>query len=152
VALTLRSGQSAPVTMRVDERTERLRPCLDCGGEFPHVTGYVCDSDGPVAVYYASCHGHVGSAAWLDVILGTWGVDPPAQDHVTFSCELRDIGAMAIDAPVTLSHTTDVLGVVLTRAEALSHPLAPPSGASSMPFGGKIHWSRTRFNQRHNCQ
>jgi hypothetical protein len=110
--------------MRVDERTERLRPCLDCGGEFPHVTGYVYDSAGPVAVYFASCHGHDARAAWLDVILGTWGVDPPAQDHVTFSCELRAIGAMAIDAPATLSHASDLLGVVLTRAEGLSHPLA----------------------------
>jgi hypothetical protein len=52
----------------------------------------------------------------LDVILGTSGVDPPAQDHVTFSCELRAIGAMAIDAPATLSHASDLLGVVLTRA------------------------------------
>jgi hypothetical protein len=109
--------------MHIAERTERPRPCLDCGGEFPHVTGYVYDSDGPVAVYFGSCHGHEGRAAWLDVIVGTWGVDPPAQDHVTFSCEVRAIGAMAIDAPATLSRPSDLLGVVLTRVEALSHPL-----------------------------
>jgi hypothetical protein len=86
-----------------------------------------------VAVYFASCHGHDACAAWLDVILGTWGVDPPAQDHVTFSCELRAIGAMAIDPPATLSHASDLLGVVLTRAEGLSHPLA--EGTSGIPDG-----------------
>jgi hypothetical protein len=30
---------------------------------------------------------------------------------------------MAIDAPATLSRPSDLLGVVLTRVEALSHPL-----------------------------
>jgi hypothetical protein len=56
------------------------------------------------------------------VTLGTWGVDPPAQDRVTFACELRLIGAMALDAPVSLNGTPQILGTRLTREQALAHP------------------------------
>jgi len=110
------------MTLWISERKEHLRPCLECGSEFPHITGYVLDSDGPRAAYFASCHTHTDQAARIDVILGTWGSDPPADDHVTFSCELRPTGAMALDAPVTLAKKAPVLGALLTRTEALSHP------------------------------
>ena len=108
----------------ISKRNEQLRPCVDCGLRFPHITGYVLDADGPRAVYFASCHTHAERAVRIDVILGTWGADPPAGDHVTFSCELRLNGAMALDAPVTLTEKPPVLGAVLTRAEALAHPRA----------------------------
>ena len=108
----------------ISKRNEQLRPCPDCGLEFPHITGFVLDGDGPRAVYFASCHTHSEKAVRIDVILGTWGGDPPAEDHVTFSCELRITGAMALDAPVTLTEKRPVLGAVLTRNEALTHPRA----------------------------
>ena len=111
------------VDLRVDERTENARPCLDCGLSFPHITGYVYGADGPMAVYFASTHTHADHAARIDVTLGTWGVDPPAEDHVTFSCELRVAGARAVDAPASLSDAPPVLGRMLTREEALAHPL-----------------------------
>jgi hypothetical protein len=112
------------MTLWISERKEQLRPCLDCGLEFPHITGYVLDADGPSAVYFATCHTHADRAARIDVILGTWGAAPPANDHVTFSCELRSTGAMAVDAPVTLTERRPVLGTALTRPEALAHPRA----------------------------
>jgi hypothetical protein len=108
----------------ISERKEHRRPCADCGLEVPHITGYVLDADGPRAVYFASCHSHAERAVRIDVILGTWGSDPPAEDHVTFSCELRPTGAMALDGPLTLSEIRPALGKVLTRTEALAHPLA----------------------------
>lgn len=110
------------MTLWISGRKEQLRPCLDCGLEFPHITGHVLDADGPTAVYFASCHTHGDRAARIDVVLGTWGADPPADDHVTFACEIRPTGAMALDAPVTLSERRPVLGTVLTRPEALAHP------------------------------
>lgn len=109
--------------LRVDERTENARPCLDCGGSFPHITGFVSSADGPAAVYFASTHTHAGHAARIDVTLGTWGAEPPRDDHVTFSCELRLAGARAVDAPVSLSDAPAILGRMLTREEALAHPL-----------------------------
>ena len=106
----------------ISGRKEQSRPCLDCGLEFPHITGYVISAGGPRAAYFASCHTHPGGAARIDVVLGTWGGDPPADDHVTFSCELRGSGAMALDAPLTLSERRPFLGTLLTRSEALAHP------------------------------
>jgi hypothetical protein len=111
------------VDLRVDERTENVRPCLDCGGSFPHITGFVSGADGPAAVYFASTHTHAGHAARIDVTLGTWGAEPPRDDLVTFSCELRVEGARAVDAPATLSDAPPILGSMLTREQALAHPL-----------------------------
>jgi hypothetical protein len=54
-------------------------------------------------------------------VLGTWGVDVPTADHLTFSCELRPYGAMALDAPLTLTETPSILGLALTRDQALVH-------------------------------
>jgi hypothetical protein len=107
----------------ISQRKEHLRPCADCGSEFPHVTGFVLDELGPRAVYFASGHTHGERAARLDVVFGTWGSDPPADDHVTFSCELRSTGAMVLDAPQTLSGIRPALGTVLSRSDALTHPL-----------------------------
>ena len=107
----------------ISQRKEQLRPCSGCGSEFPHVTGFVLDELGPRAVYFASGHTHADGGARLDVVLGTWGSDPPADDHVTFSCELRSTGAMVLDAPQTLSGIRPALGAVLSRSEALVHPL-----------------------------
>jgi hypothetical protein len=118
------NGQSGWMALWISERKEHLRSCLDCGLEFPHITGYVLDADGPRAVYFASCHTHADRAARVDVILGTWGANPPAEDHVTFSCELRPTGAMALDAPATLTEKRPVLGALLSRPEALAHPRA----------------------------
>ena len=109
--------------LRLVERTENSRSCLDCGLVFPHITGYVSGPDGPVAVYFASTHTHAGHAARIDVTLGTWGVDPPADDHLTFSCEVCVAGAHALDAPVSLTEAPPILGRMLTPEEALAHPL-----------------------------
>ena len=58
----------------------------------------------------------------VDVVLGTWGVDPPIDDHLTFSCRLRSDGAIAADAALTVDGEHASLGRLLTRAEALTHP------------------------------
>lgn len=112
----------------ISQRKEQLRPCPECGLEFPHITGFILDAEGPRAVYFAACHAHADlqadGAARIDVVLGTWGADPPADDHVTFSCELRLTGAMALDAPVTMTEKRPSLGTLLTRADALAHPSA----------------------------
>ena len=113
---------TGPVTLRIDERTENTRPCLDCGLEFPHITGFVAGARGAHAVYFASTHTHSAGTVRIDVTLGTWGTDPPADDHVTFSCELRANGARAMDGPVSLSDCPPILGRILSRDEALAHP------------------------------
>lgn len=110
-----------PGVLRIEGRVERLKRCLDCGQEFPHIQGYVLDEEGAFAVYFGSCHTAETDAARLDVTLGTWGGDPPVDDHVTFSCELRPSGAEALDAPLTLNDSPPLLGVMLSREQALAH-------------------------------
>jgi hypothetical protein len=116
------------ITITVVDRTERLKPCPDCGGSFPHVTGFVERAGKAHAVYFTSCHDHDHRTAWIDVVLGTWGVDPPVRDHTMFSCGLRSDGAMVVDAPVALdpgalhgAHADPTLGRPMTRQEALAH-------------------------------
>jgi len=58
--------------------------------------------------------------AQIDVVLGSWGAEPPIDDHVTFSCWQRAEGATAVDAPVATSGEP-LLGECLTREEALAH-------------------------------
>jgi hypothetical protein len=105
-----------------DGRTVRTKSCSSCGEDFEHVTGYLKDQDGAYAVYFAACHGHPGHEAQIDVVLGTWGTDQPANDHVTFSCRLRPEGASADDATLATTSDSRALGERLTRADALRHP------------------------------
>lgn len=73
-ALAMQTGH---VSLRVVERTETDRPCLDCGLEFPHISGFLVGADGPHPAYFASTHTPSGGAARLDVTLGTWGAGGP---------------------------------------------------------------------------
>jgi hypothetical protein len=104
------------------ERTVRNKSCASCGEDFQHVTGFINDEGGACAVYFAACHGHPEHEAQIDVVLGSWGVEPPVDDHVTFSCRLRSDSAMASDATLATTSDDPMLGERLSRAEALAHP------------------------------
>ena len=105
----------------LDDRTVRSKSCSSCGERFQHVTGFVSLDGEPHAVYFAACHGEPESEVQIDVVLGTWGVEPPVDDHQTFSYRLGADGAVAADA--TLAVTSDApVGRRLSRAEALAHP------------------------------
>ena len=107
------------------DRTVRTKTCPSCGQPFQHVTGFINDAEGwAYAVYFAACHADPEDEAQLDVVLGTWGADPPIDDHLTFSCRLRSDGAMAVDATVATRADAPSLGQRLTRDEALRHPRA----------------------------
>lgn len=106
------------------DRTVRNESCPSCGQAFDHVTGFINDEGGAYAVYFAACHGEPENEAQIDVVLGTWGADPPVADHLTFSCRLRPDGAMAVDATVATTADAPSLGRRLTREEALGHPMA----------------------------
>jgi hypothetical protein len=105
-----------------DGRTVRSQSCSSCGEAFQHITGYINDEGGSYAVYFAACHGHPEHEAQIDVVLGTWGVEPPIDDHLTFSCDLRPDSAMAADATLATTSDSSLLGKRLTRVEALAHP------------------------------
>ena len=110
------------MSLRIDGRTVRDRTCTSCGEAFRHVTGFINDAAGPYAVYFAACHGHPDREAQIDVVLGSWGYDPPIQDHLTFSCRLRPDGASLGDAPLASSSDSGTLGRRLSREDALDHP------------------------------
>ncbi len=89
------------------------------------MTGFINDEGGAYAVYFAACHGHPEHEAQIDVVLGSWGVEPPVDDHLTFSCHLRSDSAMAADAALATTSDDPMLGERLSRAEALAHPRLP---------------------------
>ena len=103
-----------------DDRTVRDRTCSSCGAAFRHVTGTIDHDGSAYAVYFAACHGEPEGEAQIDVVPGTWGADPPVDDHVTFSCRLRSDGAMAVDATVATAADDRLLGRRLTRDDALA--------------------------------
>jgi hypothetical protein len=105
-----------------DGRTVRSQSCSSCGEAFQHVTGYINDEGGAYAVYFAACHGHPEHEAQIDVVLGSWGVEPPVHDFLTFSCRLQSDSAMAADAALATTSDDPILGQRLSRAEALEHP------------------------------
>jgi hypothetical protein len=75
--------------LSLDERTVRTQSCVSCRESVQQVTGFINDEGGAVAAYFAACHPHPEHEAQIDVVLGTWGVDPPADDHLPFSCRLQ---------------------------------------------------------------
>ena len=99
-----------------EDRTVRNGSCRSCGEDFQHVTGFINDEGGAYAVYFAACHGHPEHEAQIDVVLGSWGVESPVDDHLTFSCHLRSDSAMAADATLATTSADPMLGERLTRA------------------------------------
>src|SRR5690349_8543346 len=67
------------------------RECSECGRAFTFVEGFVEREDTAVAIYLAACHHHDDvREAWIDVILGTFGIRDSA-DHVTFGVRVGPV-------------------------------------------------------------
>jgi hypothetical protein len=111
--------------LAIAERSVRPRSCPDCGSEYDYVAGSVTVRGADHARYFAACHGHPDHVAQIDVILGSWTSGSHARDRVQFACLLRPNGARAVDAPAALDPADPVLGVRLSREQALGHVLAP---------------------------
>ena len=101
--------------------------CPNCGS-ITRIIEYL-ESDGKTfGVYFAELHKHGGRPeVFIDVILGTWGMpDQTPNDHVTFACRVGDVegqespGATLVQ-PRGENHP--ILGVPLSRDDALAHPL-----------------------------
>lgn len=110
----------------------RTVTCSTCGSEEQHISGFVDRGGSAYAVYFAACDTHDGDReAWLDVVLGTWGVDT-SHDHTTFSCRVGRGDAYPepyctlVDGPVAVDDTdAATLGSILSREGALQHPWLP---------------------------
>ena len=110
------------MSLSFEERTVRNKWCASCGEDFQHVTGFINDDGGACAIHFAACHGHPEHEAQIEVVLGSWGVEPLVDDHVTFSCRLRSDSAMVSDAALVTTSDDPMLGERLSRADALAHP------------------------------
>jgi hypothetical protein len=82
----------AAVQFTLDEPSDvQTHHCHDCGAEYVLVKSFVLDEVGPYAIVFTACHHHEGShEAWMDVILGTFGDDDPA-DRLTFGCRVGPV-------------------------------------------------------------
>ena len=118
-------------------RTVRNQSCLSCGETFQHVTGYINDEGGDYAVYFAACHGHPEHEAQIDVVLGSWGVEPPIDEHLTFSCRLRPDGATAADATLATTSDSPLLGERLDPSRGTgTSETSGVLGGRGLPRGG----------------
>lgn len=108
--------------------------CSDCGENYRRVTGYVhLRGGGTAASFSANCRPHPHHDVALDLTLGSWGGDGPADDHETFSCwiEPPPSGATLTDPLLTMSaqalegDDAWLLGRPIGREQALQDPRLP---------------------------
>jgi hypothetical protein len=123
-----RLRQDLRVTLHFDEPpTVQEQDCADCGSHYVLVKAFVARGEDAVAVTYTALHAHEGvHEAWIDAILGTFGVDR-TEDHVTFGCRVGPVSgqqepaATLVDAAKPYSDRP-IWGQKLSREEALTHP------------------------------
>src|SRR5580765_3406504 len=99
--------------------------CDHCTKPMTRVAAFVHSDGDAHAVYYASCYDHEGHEVWIDAVFSpTW--DDGVDDHVTFGCRIRRVGAAAptrelVPAAAAWDDSA-VFGHKLTPDEAAVHP------------------------------
>lgn len=116
------------MTLRFDEPpTIQEQDCAGCGRHYPLVKAFVAKGEAAYAVAFAALHTHGDErAAWIDVIVGTFGEDR-SDDHLTFGCRVgpvtgQDSPAATLVAAAVPYSDAPIWGRKLTREQALAHP------------------------------
>ena len=104
-----------------------LSRCDCCGGLTVRLTRFVCRDGDAFAVYYAMySNNHPDSEIAMLVSLGPWGEDGDPSERAAFYCRVRPEGdsyeVMLGDAARSTWADADVMGVMLSREQALRHP------------------------------
>lgn len=99
--------------------------CDGCGHETRTFRGFVYDQDGAYAVYlctYTASHPELGVD--MAVSMGSWGTgnDPSLKQCVALEWRQSETGpgCRVIDASGSRWHGTDVLGMMLSREQAMT--------------------------------
>lgn len=104
-----------------------LSRCDCCGGLTVRLTRFVCRNGDAFAVYYATySNRHPDAEVGMLVSLGEWGDAGHPSQRAAFYCRVRPVGdsyeVMLGDAARSIWCAADVMGVMLTREQALRHP------------------------------
>ncbi len=110
-----------------------LQRCPDCGGWRKFFSGEVLlDDGGTLAVFMTFLYEHGGEReVFTDAVFGTWGPDADDSDHETFGSRTGPIESSPHDVSSLITggsndpEDASVLGLRLTREQALEHPLLP---------------------------
>ena len=103
-----------------------LGACPDCGNATRSVWGYVSNAEGARAAYFIRwTEGHLERGAQIVVSIGAWGDQGKPGDRSCFGFECRmgtdRPGFMVIDSAQLAWAQREVLGVQLSRDNALAH-------------------------------
>src|SRR5438093_2037962 len=109
------------------EEPVQSSPCSDCGSLTTTLTRFVYEDDDAFAIYYARfTEAHPEHPVKLAVGLGNWDEAAPPDDRQSFALDLRVVESryevMVTDADASPWKNAKVIGRMLSRTEALSHP------------------------------
>jgi hypothetical protein len=101
--------------------------CPCCGGRTIRLTRFVYSDSDAHAVYYAAfSNKHPKRFVSAIVSLGEWGEGSTPAERLAFAVRIRaaksEYQVMVINAEDSLWHDADILGRMLDREEALTHP------------------------------
>ena len=116
------------MSIRIEQEPPATSRCDCCGGLTTHLTRFVYRDGDAYAVYYAKfSNNHTDGIVSVLVGLGEWGEGTTPEDRVAFAAQIRivqrEFQVMVVDADQSIWSKVTLMGQLLTRAEALTHPL-----------------------------
>jgi hypothetical protein len=116
------------VTLHIDQEPPQTSRCDCCGGVTTNLTRFVYQDGDAYAAYCAKfSNNHTDGIVSILVGFGEWGEGTAPENRVVCAAQIRIVQrqfqVMVVDADQSIWSTVTVMGQLLTRAEALSHPL-----------------------------
>ncbi|MGZ3417820.1 MAG: hypothetical protein ACXWUG_25925 [Polyangiales bacterium] len=113
--------------MLLERGSESVDRCGCCGKRSHTIRGFLSE-DGPVGVYFAGyTEGHEERIGTLIVSLGDWSEEATPASRVAFVTKVRVLDGqpqvMLVDPEDSPWDDIEILGRLLTREEALAHPM-----------------------------
>ncbi len=113
------------IKIEVEDPIKEVCDC--CGGITTRLTRFVYKNGDAYAVYYAAfSDNHNDHEIKAAIGMGDWGEEASPEDRKAFAIIIKDGGnqyeVMLLDADESPWQDTEILGRMLNREEALSHP------------------------------
>ena len=123
----MKATRTQKYSVEIGENSESST-CYCCGQESEIGHGFVYKDGDAYAVYYAGWSvNHSDKKITIALAIGEWGDDSTYVDRTCFGLEAyeeeKDILFSVIDAEKSPWTDTDLLGKMLSRKDALKHPL-----------------------------
>ena len=114
------------MTLEIECEPPTVSTCECCGVDTTRLTRYVYEDGAAYAVYYACLSNHDPGEVKAAVSVGVWWDGGTPADRTAFALRLwqndEEFGVTVDDAIHSPWRSVDLLGRMLDRAEALTHP------------------------------